>query len=250
VLTLVTGVDPLLVEWLERAVSRAPRLVQRVTWELRFAGGALELVTTGREVRVDQPACASYGMAVEFLLTALHERGMSGGVTFAPSPDQPVLARIEARPSAAPSKIDRALFMALDIVHAPVLLSLPTTGCEATPYQRDVLDLAAAAHRTRLVWDAPVSPDTRRTAVVTPADTPDDWFRAGRATAHVLLRAHTLGLQTSLVTPSLRHATVRDAVCAWLQPPAYPQVLMQLHQFPAERARQPGTSGRGARGLE
>ena len=229
-LTLVTGLDPVFVEWLERAVSKAPRLVQRVTWELRFAGGRLELVTTGRDARLDQPACASYGMGVEFLVTALHERGLSARVTAGLMPGQPVLASIEPLPSAAPSKIDRALYTALDAVRWPVLLSLPTTGCEATPYQRDVLDLAAASHSTRLVWDAPVSPDTRRTAVVTQTDAPDDWFRAGRATAHVLLRAQTLGLQTSLVTPSLRHATVRAAVRAWLQPPGYPQVLLQLHR--------------------
>jgi hypothetical protein len=224
-----TAFDPVLVEWLERSALLAPRLVERATWELRLAGGVLELVTA-RDIRLDQPACASYGMAVEFLMTALHERGLSGRVVSGPATDEPVLARIEPVPSATPSKIDHALFTALEAHAWPVLLSLPTAGCPPTAYQRDVLGLAAATHRAVLEWDVPVTPDALRAAIVTPADSTDDWFRAGRATAHVLLRAHALGLQSRLVTPSLRHAAVREAVRRWLPAPGYPQVLLQVCQ--------------------
>ena len=227
---MTTGVDPLQVEQLEALVLRAPRLVPRSTWELHRADGCLELVATRGELRLDQPACASYGMAVEFLVTALHEQGMSAHLVTGPTAGDSVIARVEPNPSAPPSKIDRALFAALTAGPWPVLLSLPGSGCAATAYHRDVLGLAASAHRTGLVWDVPVAPDTTRTAIVTATDTVDDWFRAGRSTAHVMLRARTLGLRTSLVTPALRHAAVRQAIRGWLRPPAYPQVLLQVFQ--------------------
>lgn len=229
-LTLTTGIDPVLVEWLERMTLRAPRLVDRASWELRFSSGAIELVEPEGAVRVDQPSCASYGMAVEFLVTALHDRAMSAQVTPVLDPANRILARIALVPSATPSKIDRALFDALEGDRWPALLSLPQGGSPATAYQRDVLMLAAAAHRTALVWDVPITPDASRAALVTPTDSPEDWFRAGQATAHVLLRARTLGLETALVTPSLRHTPVREAIREWLRPEAYPQVLLQVHQ--------------------
>ena len=229
-LTVTTGFDPVVVEWLEQVALKAPRLVQRATWQLRFASGALELVPGDGAVRIDQPACASYGMAVEFVVTALHERGMSVRVASGPSAHDEVLARIEPLPSAVPSKIDHALFAALEQTSWPALLSLPGTGSAATAYQRDVLGLTAAAQRTELVWDVPITPDATRHAIVTAADTPDDWFRAGRSTAHVMLRARTLGLRTDLVTPSLRHAAVREAIRGFLRPTAYPQVLVQVFQ--------------------
>ena len=229
-LTLTTGIDPLLVEWLEWTMLRAPRLVDHQPCELRFSSGALELVEPEGPVRVDQPSCASYGMTVEFLVTALHERAVTAQVTPVLVPSNRILARIALVPSASPSKIDRALYDALDSERWPALLSLPQPGCPPTAYQRDVLMMAAAAHRTALVWDVPVTPDATRAAVATTTDTPEDWFRAGRSTAHVLLRAHTLGLHTSLVTPSLRHSPVRSAIREWLRPEAYPQVLLQVHQ--------------------
>lgn len=229
-MTMTTGFDPVLVEWLEQTVLRAPRLVQRAPWELRCTDGELALVASSGEVRVDQPACVSYGMAVEFLVTALHERGMSAHVATGPTADDPVLARIEPLPSVVPSKIDHALFTALDGTRWPPLLELPGSGCAPTAYQRDVLGLAAAALRTTIVWDVPITPDATRAAIVTAADGPDDWFRAGRGTAHVMLRARTLGLRTALVTPSLRHQAVREAIRGWLRPVAYPQVLVQVFQ--------------------
>jgi len=231
-LTVSTGFDPVLVEWLERAALRAPRLVPRPVWDLRFTGGALELVARAGEVRIDQPSCASYGMAVEFVVTALHERGISAHVATGPLPRSRVVARIEPVPSAPAGKMDHALYAALDQNDWPALLSLPTSGCPARSYQRDVLGLAAAAQRTTLVWDVPLTPDATRAAIVTPTDTPEDWFRAGRGTAHVLLRASTLGLRTALVTPSLRHSAVREAIRRWLRPAAYPQVLLQVFQPP------------------
>jgi hypothetical protein len=228
--TVTTGLDPLLVAWLERTMLRAPRLVDRATWELRFSSGGLELVQREGPVRLDQPSCASYGMAVEFLVTALHERSVTARVLPLLVPTNRVLVRLEAAPSAVPSRIDRELMEALDSELWPALLSLPQPGQGPTAYQRDVLMMAAAAHRTTLVWDVPVTPDAVRDAVATDTDTPADWFRAGESTAHVLLRAHTLGLRASLVTPSLRHAPVRQAIRGWLEPERYPQVLLQLHQ--------------------
>jgi len=230
VLTVTTAFDPLLVAALEHAARQAPRLVERVTWELCFAGGAVTLTAPPGDVRNDQPACVSYGMAVEFVVTALHERGIAAHVATGPTPGSRVLARIEPLPSASPTKIDHALYAALEAGPWPPLLSLPCTGCPATTYQRDVLGLAAAAQRTTLRWDVPVTPDAIREAVATSADTPDDWFRAGRSTAHVLLRARTLGLRATLVTPSLRHDVVREAIRPWLRPTGYPQVLLQVFQ--------------------
>ena len=232
-LTVTAGVDPLLVGWLEQTMQRAPRLVDGVPCELRFSSGRLELVEPDGPVRIDQPGCASYGMAVEFLVTALHERALTAQVTRVLSTTDRVLARLELAPSATPSTVDRALFEALDSEHWPALLSLPQPGPEPTAYQRDVLVMAAAAHRTTLLWEVPITPDAVRDAIATTSDTPADWFAAGRSTAHVLLRAHTLGLRASLVTPSLRHAPVREAVRGWLNPQVYPQVLLQLHQHTA-----------------
>jgi hypothetical protein len=232
-LTLTAGVDPLLVGWLEQTTQRAPRLVDGVPCELRFSSGRLELVEPEGPVRIDQPSCASYGMSVEFLVTALHERAITARVTPVLSPDDRVLVRLELLPSAKPSTVDQALFEALDSEHWPALLSLPQPGPGPTAYQRDVLGMAAAAQRTTLLWDVPITPDAVRDAVATTADGPEDWFAAGRSTAHVLLRAHTLGLRASLVTPSLRHAPVREAIRAWLHPQVYPQVLLQLHQHTA-----------------
>jgi hypothetical protein len=142
----------------------------------------------------------------------------------------PVLARVEPLAFAPPSKIDHALYAAVDATPWPLSLTVPTAGCPATSYQRHVLGLAAVAHGTTLAWDVPITPDALRTAVVTTADTPEDWFRAGRATAHVLLRGHALGLSGRLVTPSLRHSSVREAVREWLGTSGYPQVLLQVMQ--------------------
>jgi hypothetical protein len=229
-LTVSARLDPLLVAWLDRTMLRAPRLVDRATWELRFSSGGLELVQLDGPVRVDQPSCASYGMAVEFVVTALHERALTAQVTPLLVATNRVLVRMELTSSAVPSTVDRALMDALDSERWPALLSLPQPGPGPTAYQRDVLMMAAAAHRTTLAWDVPVTPDAMRDAVATHTDTPADWFRAGLSTAHVLLRAQTLGLHGSLVTPSLRHAPVREAIRGWLDPHLYPQVLLQLHQ--------------------
>jgi hypothetical protein len=88
--------------------------------------------------------------------------------------------------------------------------------------------MAAASQRVELMWHTPVAPGHDRQAVATTDDDVVDWFRAGRAAAHIMLRAHTLDLHAELVTPSLRLAQLRAAICRQLRPPRYPQVLLEI----------------------
>ena len=82
-------------------------------------------------------------------------------------------------------------------------------GAPPTPYQRDVLELAAAFPGARLAWDVPVAPDSLRAAVVTSGDTWADWFHAGRAAAHVLLRQARFDIDG--VSPDLLRLCIADA---------------------------------------
>lgn len=236
-IALTSAMNPALVEGLERVMRRAPRLAERTTWGLRQAGGHLELAEVDGGLRVDQPGSLSYAMAVEFLALGLHELGIRGDVTFLPEGGQEVVARIELLPSARPSKTDVALYVAATGRHWPAGLDLPRLGGAPTAHQNDVLMTAAAAQRARLVWDFPVTSDGTRTAIATNEDTVQDWFSAGRAAAHILVRAESLGLEARLVTPLLGSHETRASLGQLLRPAGYPQVPASPPSLtPAERA--------------
>ena len=226
-LTTKAAVDPALALGLEVAMLRAPRLVPTATWRLCSSVDGVE-IHDSRSGEPDQPTWVSYGMAAEFLVLAMHEAGLSATVHVEDPHQTGTVARFDVTESAPPSRPDRALFDAATGRQWQTLLVLPHAGGEATTYQRDILLMAAASERAELVWHTPVAPGHDREAIVTATDEPADWFRAGRAAAHVLLRAETLGLRAELVTPSLRHAQLRAVIRKELRPPRYPQVLFQV----------------------
>jgi hypothetical protein len=226
-LTTRRALDPALVLGLEVAMLRAPRLVPVATWRLNGTDDGLDIVDEER-ARTDQPTWVSYGMAAEFLVLALHEAGLSATVELVPDTDPRRVAHLAVMPSAPASRLDLALFDAATRRQWPDLLVLPHGGGEATAYQRDILSMAAAGQRVELAWHLAVAPEHDRQAVMTATDDVADWFRAGRAAAHVLLRATTLGLCAELVTPSLRHPQLRAVIGQDLRPPRYPQVLLQI----------------------
>jgi hypothetical protein len=222
------AVDPALALGLEVAMLRAPRLVPAATWRLHRTDRGLEIVDPAGGAATDQPTWVSYGMAAEFLILALHEAGLSSTVEVVDNPDCEVVARFGVGSSAPPSKLDAALFDAATSRPWQTMMVLPHPTGEATAYQRDILRMAAAGQRAELVWNTPVAPGHDRQAIVTATDSATDWFRAGRAAAHIMLRAHTLDLSAELVTPSLRRAQLRASLAAQLRPPRYPQVLLQI----------------------
>jgi hypothetical protein len=222
------AVDPALALGLEVAMLRAPRLVPTASWRLHRTDHGLEIVDPAGGAPADQPTWVSYGMATEFLVLALHEAQLSAAVEVASDRACTLVARITVGSSAAPSKLDAALFEAATCRQWQSMMVLPHATGEATAYQRDILMMAAAGQRAELIWHTPVAPGHDRQAIATSADDVVDWFRAGRAAAHIMLRAHTLGLSAELVTPSLRLAQLRTAIATQLRPPRYPQVLLQI----------------------
>ena len=227
-----TAVDPALTLGLEVAMLRAPRLVPAATWRLQRSDGGVELVDLPAGAHYEQPTWVSYGMAAEFLVLALHEAGLSATVEVGEPGETGLVARFDVTASAPPSRLDAALFDAATSRQWQTLLVLPDAGGSTTAYQRDILMMAAAGQRAELVWHTPIAPGHDRQAIVTTADDAVEWFRSGRAAAHVMLRAETLGLRAELVTPSLRHAQLRDAIRKELRPLRYPQVLLQIgHVF-------------------
>ncbi|MBK5307155.1 MAG: hypothetical protein JJD92_10745 [Frankiaceae bacterium] len=227
-LTTKEAVDPALALGLEVAMLRAPRLVPSATWRLRSRDGGVEIHEPAGGTQADQPSWVSYGMAAEFLVLAMHEAGLSATVELGDPQDCGLVASFDVTASAPPSRLDAALFGAATGRHWQTLLVLPNGGSSSTAHQRDVLMMAAASQRVELVWHTPVAPGHDRQAIVTTTDDAVDWFRSGRAAAHIILRAETLGLSAELVTPSLRQAQLRATIRKQLQPPRYPQVLLHV----------------------
>lgn len=64
-------------------------------------------------------------------------------------------------------------------------------------------------------------------------DTPVDWFIAGQATEHVLLKACSEGVQGSFVNQAIAIPALRSRLRATLQRSDYPQIVLRLGYGPA-----------------
>jgi len=196
------------------AVAKAPQVVLEPTWCLDVGRDCWRLVSeTGRPARtVDQGTLVGAGSALEHAVLALEGRHHRVTVTLLPTTDELAIASIAlVGPGPTPDLT----------VSSP---AAPSSD-EVRPSDLRRLNLAAEAFGVEVLWSSDLT-SARSTAglqrvaaatlprpmatLVTHDDSPASQVQAGRALAHVLLRATALGLDAHLDVHALGHREMRE----------------------------------------
>lgn len=214
------------------AVAQAPQVVADPQWCLDVGRDCWRLVSDSRsEARsLDQGTLVGAGSALEHAVLALEARRHKVAVELLPVSDEAVIASLVlVGEGPAP-----------DLVVSP---GAPAHRDQLQPSDLRRLTLAAQAFAVEVLWSSdltsvqgagrlervPAAPLPRPMAtLVTHEDGPAAQVRAGRALAHVLLRAHALGLDARLEVHALGRRRTREELRRAWELSAYPQVQLTV----------------------
>jgi hypothetical protein len=217
------------------AVAKAPQVVLDPTWCLDVGRDSWRLVSeTGRPARaVDQGTLVGAGSALEHAVLALEGRHQRVSVTLLPPTDELAIAVVTlVGPGPAPDLT----------VAAPT----PPPSAQVQPSDLRRLNLAAEAFGVEVLWSSELTATWSTQALqrveaadgtkqprpmatlVTRDDSPASQVQAGRALAHLVLRAAALGLDAHLDVHALGHRATREQLRQAWALSAYPQVQLTV----------------------
>lgn len=232
-----------------RAVRSAPQLTLERGWQLVRRPDAWAVLPAGDDVEPHhrQPHLLSCGSAVEHVVVALQAQGHRVEVQLFPPTEPTAVATVHVVGPGPATAVDHALRAACDPATRP-----PAQGIGVRPSDLRELNLAVEAFGVEALWSSDLAArrelkglqrvgavDAPRPMVtlVTSGDDRHDWVQAGRALAHLLLKAATLGLTGRMEPHSLRLRSTREAVRTTWDLRQWPQV--QLTLGPADAAQRP-----------
>lgn len=224
------------------AVSHAPQVVLQPGWCLDVKRDCWQLVTESGKpaLRAPQFTLVGAGTALEHAVLALEARGHRVQVVVLPEQDPAVVATIEVLGAGPPR----------ELAPLPGQPAVPVDG-QVQPSDLRRLNLAAEAFGVEVLWSTHLTSSwgtaglqrVRATAEPRPMATlisyDDDaaaQVNAGRALAHVLLRAAALGLEAHLGLHVLSQRETRDELRRLWGLAGHPQAQFTLGAVPDDQS--------------